>query len=724
MQLIRLSTTPSWLAAWELRSIYSLRLLAALMASAFLLAVVSNAQTLEPKQLKPDIRRALRACPDAFNRMSRVGGYASSRAQRSAEVRPRHLGRKSTTLSLSTSPARASLSTAFSALGTIIPGTPLNRLLHTSQLSLTSVAGTLEQFVDRNNDFIADERTTFDSARGAFDVAVGQSGARYEVYGATLNNTSVGVVVVALDTNGDYRIDTSNTYNLRSDFRLPSAVAVVSGRSRAGREFIVVSSSGYYNSSDPDDPANEPSPGVVLLVRDPNTGGFDNSRSVELVRVGDDRLYNANALALLPNNDLLVADFNANELRIIRDTNADGLPDTLEAAPYYSYPFANDEPLDIAVNSLGVVFSHSSGNDTVLLALFDDNADGRPDRDEVVVEGLSIDNSLFFHGLAVTGLGSVFIIEDAEGSDDGSGGNGGTPRIDAFPDPYLNGVLNDGLVFTAADSSIGFALSGLAFGLPQPNPIEHSSNFFVRQQYVDFFNREPDASGLAFWTNQIASCAADAQCIDVRRTNVSASFFLSIEFQETGYLVYRIYKTAYGNLPGAPVPLRLSDFIPDTNRIGQGLIVGQTGWEQLLENNKQAFAADYVTRARFTSAYPGTLTAAQFIDALNQNAGGALSTSERNQLVSDLSSGAKNRGQVLRAVAEDTDLARNEFNKAFVLMQYFGYLRRNPNDSPDSNFNGFDFWLAKLNQFNGNFVEAEMVKAFLTSGEYKQRFGQ
>jgi len=703
-------------------SIYFLGFLAALILSAFLFAVVGSAQTLEPK-LKPDMRRALGARPDIFSRAGRMGGYAPSRAQRSVEVRPRHLRRKSSSLFVSTRAARASSSAAFPAVTAINPGTPLNRVLHTSQLSLTSDAGTVEQFVDRNSDLVADERTTFDSAGGAFDVAVGQSGGRYEVYAATLNNTPVGVVVVALDTNGDYRVDTSNTYNLQIDFRLPSAAAVVAGRSRAGREFVVVSSSGYYNSSDPNDPANEPSAGIVLLVRDPGTGGFDNSRSVELVRVGDDRLYNANALALLPNNDLLVADFNSNELRIIRDTNADGMPDTLDAAPYYSYPFANDEPLDIAVNSLGVVFSHSSGNDTVLLALYDDNADGRPDRDEVVVEGLSIDNNLFLHGLAVTGLGSIYVIEDASGSEDGSGGNAGTPRIDAFPDPYLNGFLNDGLIFTEADSSIGLALSGLAFGLPQPNPIERSSNFFVRQQYLDFFNREPDASGLAFWTDQIASCGIDAQCIDLKRTNVSAAFFLSTEFQETGYLVYRIHKTAYGNLPGAPVPLRFSEFLPDTNRIGQGVIVGQTGWEQLLENNKRTFAAEFVTRARFTTAYLQTLTAAQFVDTLNQNAGGALSPSERNQLVSELSSGAKNRAQVLRAVAEDTDLARNEFNKAFVLMQYFGYLRRNPNDLPDSNFNGYDFWLGKLNQFNGNFVDAEMVKSFLTSGEYKRRFG-
>ncbi len=75
-------------------------------------------------------------------------------------------------------------------------------------------------------------------------------------------------------------------------------------------------------------------------------------------------------------------------------------------------------------------------------------------------------------------------------------------------------------------------------------------------------------------------------------------------------------------------------------------------------------------------------------------------------------------------MADDADLAQSEFNKAFVLMQYFGYLRRNPNDEPDLNFGGYDFWLNKLNQFNGNLVQAEMVKAFISSGEYRRRFGQ
>jgi hypothetical protein len=67
-------------------------------------------------------------------------------------------------------------------------------------------------------------------------------------------------------------------------------------------------------------------------------------------------------------------------------------------------------------------------------------------------------------------------------------------------------------------------------------------------------------------------------------------------------------------------------------------------------------------------------------------------------------------------------LNTQEFNRAFVLMQYYGYLRRDPNGGQDTDWSGFDFWLTKLNQFNGNFINAEMVKAFITSIEYRQRF--
>jgi len=135
------------------------------------------------------------------------------------------------------------------------------------------------------------------------------------------------------------------------------------------------------------------------------------------------------------------------------------------------------------------------------------------------------------------------------------------------------------------------------------------------------------------------------------------------------------------------------------------------------------FIAEFVQRSRFTSAFPLSMTAAQFVDTLNANAGNPLSQSERDQLVNGLASGMLTRAQVLRTVAEDPDLNTAEFNRAFVLMQYFGYLRRKPNDPQDSDYTGYDFWLGKLNQFNGNFVNAEMVKAFIVSAEYRQRFG-
>jgi CSLREA domain-containing protein len=266
---------------------------------------------------------------------------------------------------------------------------------------------------------------------------------------------------------------------------------------------------------------------------------------------------------------------------------------------------------------------------------------------------------------------------------------------------------------------------------PAGNPID-TADAFVRQHYHDFLNREADAAGLAFWTNQITECQQPgATCsAEVRRINVSAAFFLSIEFQETGYFVYRTYKVSYGNIAGTPVPLRFAEFLPDTQQIGKDVVVGQPGAEQQLENNKVAYMQEFVARSRFTSAYPTSLTPAEFVDALFAYAAVTPSAAERNAAIGEFG-GAGNttdtaaRARALRRAAENSTLNQQETNKAFVLMQYFGYLRRNPNDPPEANldFGGYNFWLGKLNEFNGNFVNAEMVKAFLVSGEYRQRFG-
>ncbi|MBD0326079.1 MAG: hypothetical protein ICV68_06600, partial [Pyrinomonadaceae bacterium] len=366
-------------------------LVVALTLGAYLFAVASSAQTRSEQEFKPDVRGAQRRRARTLQ-TPRPGGYAPERSQRELAARPRvktdaaqsTLRRKSVRVVKKDTAAASTATNQATPLPTrIAAGTSLSRVLHTSQLSITSSAGSNEQYVDRNFDLKADERTTFDTTNGtanggggSFDIAVGRSGTRYEVFTSINNNGTsgnpnddftVGVLIVATDANGDYVRDFSTAYDLELDFRLPSAAAVVSGTSNAGREFVIVSSSGYYDFTDPSNPDNEPSPGVVLLVRDTNTGGFDMLRSRVLVNVGSNQLNNANALALLPNNNLLIADFASNELRIVRDTNSDGIPDTLDPTPYYSYQFSDDAPLDIAANSRGVVFSHSFGNEAIML---------------------------------------------------------------------------------------------------------------------------------------------------------------------------------------------------------------------------------------------------------------------------------------------------------------------------------------------------------------------
>jgi hypothetical protein len=159
-------------------------------------------------------------------------------------------------------------------------------------------------------------------------------------------------------------------------------------------------------------------------------------------------------------------------------------------------------------------------------------------------------------------------------------------------------------------------------------------------------------------------------------------------------------------------------------------MVGIGDWEAQLENNKQAFAANFVSRARFTTAYPLTMEPAAFVDALYANAGVTPSAAERTSVIDEFGSATTTgdtpaRARVIRRVADNSALKQQELNKAFVLMQYFGYLRRNPYDPPEQSLDyaGFNFWLAKLNQFNGNYIAADMVKAFLVSGEYRHRFG-
>ena len=232
---------------------------------------------------------------------------------------------------------------------------------------------------------------------------------------------------------------------------------------------------------------------------------------------------------------------------------------------------------------------------------------------------------------------------------------------------------------------------------PTSNPLEQAQ-FFVGQHYADFLSRTPDAGGQAYWTEQIAQCNGNEACIRSRRIGVSTAFFVEGEFQETGNFVYRLYRAALGRRPG------YAEFAPDRARI-----VGGTS----LEQSKAAYADDFTLRPAFMAEYPANWIPEQFVGHLFDQAGLIGFTTERQAEINSMYAG-RTRAQVLRNVAEIQAFRTREYNSAFVLMQYYGYLRR------DADNDGFQFWLGILNQQPAN--ARGMVCAFITSLEMQTRF--
>jgi len=231
--------------------------------------------------------------------------------------------------------------------------------------------------------------------------------------------------------------------------------------------------------------------------------------------------------------------------------------------------------------------------------------------------------------------------------------------------------------------------------------------FFVRQQYHDFLARDADQKGLEYWTSQLAICGVDAACLRDQRVDVSAAFFAETEFQETGAFVYRLYKSALGRRPN------FAEFTAGRKQV--------TADADLLAN-KRAFAQTFSERGEFTKKYPASLSGEQFVDALLatvlRNSQIDLSA-RRSELLALYGSNESGRAVVAGQVAEDEAFARAEYNQAFVLMQYFAYLRRDPDPG------GFEFWLNVLNRTPANeaIAHRSMVCSFLSSAEYQARFG-
>ena len=236
------------------------------------------------------------------------------------------------------------------------------------------------------------------------------------------------------------------------------------------------------------------------------------------------------------------------------------------------------------------------------------------------------------------------------------------------------------------------------------NPID-GFNFFVTQQYIDFLGRLPDETGFHNWVDTLSICPnggfGEFDNPGCDRVHVSAGFFQSPEFQGRGYFAYRFYEVALDRRP------TYAEFVPDMAVVGGS----QSPESEVL--SKAAYTDAWMQRTEFKNRYDGQNNS-QYVNALEANAG--IPITNKQSLIDNLNNGTMNRGQVLRAIVESQAVADHFFNSAFVSMQYFGYLRRDPDAV------GFQNWLNTLNADPSNF--RHMIFGFLFSNEYRQRFGQ
>jgi subtilisin family serine protease len=306
---------------------------------------------------------------------------------------------------------------------------------------------------------------------------------------------------------------------------------------------------------------------------------------------------------------------------------------------------------------------------------------------------------------------------------------------DALPKTVAVPLINDSYV--EPNENITLALSnaaGAALGAQStttltitsddaagaPNPI-NGTDFFVRMQYLDFLSRDPEPGQP--WSAVLNGCAnqfntdpnnASAAC---DRISVSANFFRSQEFQLKGFFVFNFYKSSLARLPF------YAEIVSDMS-----IITATTPAE--VQAKKAAFTNAFVQRQEFKNLYDA-MDNATFVntlmnrygvqsittpDPLNPDASTRV-TFTRADLVNRLNGvgGTFTRAQVVRAIADSNEVSATEFNSAFVAMQYFGYLRRDPDTQ------GFNDWLRTINANPADF--RSMVNGFMNSQEYRLRFG-
>jgi hypothetical protein len=243
------------------------------------------------------------------------------------------------------------------------------------------------------------------------------------------------------------------------------------------------------------------------------------------------------------------------------------------------------------------------------------------------------------------------------------------------------------------------------------NPID-CPDFFIRQQFLDFLGREPDSNGFANWMATLTGCPNDGfgefdnpYC---DRVHVSAGFVQSNEFQGRGYWLLRFGYVGLNRSIGAVrSSATYAEFTPALAQVGGSNSPAQE------EAAKVAYANAFVQRSDFLALFPMTMTASQYVNALESNA--QVTLANKQTLIDALQGGTMSRADVLRNVVESQVVFDKYIVPAFVTMEYFGYLRRDPD------LIGYQNWVNTLTADPNNY--RHMIFGFIYSTEYRQRFG-
>jgi hypothetical protein len=182
------------------------------------------------------------------------------------------------------------------------------------------------------------------------------------------------------------------------------------------------------------------------------------------------------------------------------------------------------------------------------------------------------------------------------------------------------------------------------------------------------------------------------------------------EFRSWSQTVCRFSIASFAELP------RYKEFVPDVEFIARNVFVGAEDSRSILEANLRQFAREWVQRPKFEAVYKA-MSNDRFVDALLNNAGITLDPVERTAYVDKLNRGELKRADVLVDLVNREEFIGQQDARSLLLLHYFGYLRRNPDDPPDNNWDGFNYWL-EATKTSGD--TGRLARIFMASFEYEK----